>query len=344
MNQITLKKLRISNFMGCRSFEADFEDETTISGDNATGKSTIYDAFLWCLFGKNHRDEKDFSIKNTVEKSLNRQDHAVTVDLDVNGKQITLQRIYREKWEKKRGNETQEFSGHETDFFCDDVPLKATEYKNVVDSIIKEDTFKLLTNVYAFNELPWQSARKVLEQIAGTRSDEEIAKGNEDFEKLIRALNGKDFDQYKKVLQARKAQLKESIAEIPIQISEASRSKEDVAVFADQSRLDQIKAEIKSLQEKKDNISLKNKGEHEKINELQQKLSDLKVKLTQAEAKRKSNSGAELIALQSELDGLRATLSSKKRQIDIEVADHEAMIKDIHLMRRQMNSGEGIRK
>lgn len=332
MNTIFLKRLRISNFMGCREFDHEFSGETTISGDNGTGKSTIYDAFLWLLFGKNHRDEKDFYIKNTVDKSLNRQDHVVEGTLVVGGEEIILCRTYREKWQKQRGNETPEFVGHETDFTINDVPLKATEYKQRIDAIISEDVFKLITNVYAFNEMDWQSMRKILEKIAGVKTDEEIAAGNEDFQKLLRALYGKNFDDYRKQLNARKKDVKDKLEDIPVQISEASRSKQDVAIFQDESRLEQIKKEIANLQAKKDDISKKNKEVFEQINKDQQALSDLKHKLIQAKATRESSAKSGIIKAE---ETLRAATLAYDQHLKIlgsateEVADVAKNIEEI---------------
>ena len=51
---IKLQSLYIHNFKGCRERKIDFSDSvTSISGANGTGKTTIYDAFLWLLFGTN---------------------------------------------------------------------------------------------------------------------------------------------------------------------------------------------------------------------------------------------------------------------------------------------------
>lgn len=341
MNKIELQQLRISNFMGCKEFDQLFDQDTTISGDNGTGKSTIYDAFLWLLFGKNHRDEKDFCIKNTVDKSLNRQDHVVEATLIINDKETVLTRVYREKHQKQRGNETPEFVGHETDFFVNEVPHKAGEYKSFVDSIIKEDVFKLITNVYAFNEMDWQAMRKVLEKIAGGKTDEQIAAGNEDFEKLIRALSGKDFDAYSKQLAVRKKDIKEKLEKIPVQISEASKAKTDVAVFSDQTRLDQIKTEIKLLQDQKEDISKKNKLVFDKINEEQKQLSDLKTALIEATRKRTSESqkqGAEtksaIIAIEQEVELNKREAASLESSIK-SLQEESAQIQDSIVALRQ---------
>lgn len=48
-----LKKAVIRNFKGINSITVTFNPEVTnINGDNASCKSSIYDACMWCLTGK----------------------------------------------------------------------------------------------------------------------------------------------------------------------------------------------------------------------------------------------------------------------------------------------------
>src|ERR1035437_3398918 len=94
MKQVKIKTLKIINFKGIKSLTIDFSQKTDISGDNATGKTTIFDAVTWCFFGKNSLDAKDFDIKNTAETSLNRSDHSVEIEMTVDNEPVTLRRVY----------------------------------------------------------------------------------------------------------------------------------------------------------------------------------------------------------------------------------------------------------
>ena len=62
------------------------------------------ECLLWCLFGKDIEDRKDFEIKPMIKKvkSLKGQ-HSVELVLDVDSKEITLKRVLSEKMAKKRG-------------------------------------------------------------------------------------------------------------------------------------------------------------------------------------------------------------------------------------------------
>lgn len=63
MKKIELKQLRLINFKGVADQTIEFSKVTRISGANRTGKTTIYDAFTFLLFGKDSAGKQDFSIK-----------------------------------------------------------------------------------------------------------------------------------------------------------------------------------------------------------------------------------------------------------------------------------------
>jgi predicted ATP-dependent endonuclease of OLD family len=189
MKSIHIKTLKLTNFKGIKEKTVSFNlNETTISGANATGKSTLQDAFTWLLFGKDSSDRKDFNIKNTVDTDLNRQDHVVEAVLLVGDVEHTIKRVYKEKWVKKRGEETPEFTGHETEYFWNEVPVNQAEFQSKVQFILPEDQFKLLTNPLYFNQIKWQTRREMLEQLAGDVSLEEAAT-DKDLKALLDWLN-----------------------------------------------------------------------------------------------------------------------------------------------------------
>ena len=66
--KIIIKSLTLTNFKCFRSKEITFNDDvTTIKGRNGVGKTTIADAILWCLFGKNSQGQADFDLKTHDE-------------------------------------------------------------------------------------------------------------------------------------------------------------------------------------------------------------------------------------------------------------------------------------
>lgn len=199
--------------------------ETTISGANGLGKSRHFDAFLWCLFGKDTQDRKDYEVK-TRDSESNTTDKApceVIAVLNVNGDRITLRRAYVEEWVKPRGQAEEVFKGHHTDCWWNDVPVSVTEFRKRVSSIIEETTFKLLTNPEYFASLKWEDQRAILFEIAHTPSIEEIADLSDEWVLLMEAMKGKSLDDFRKELSARKKKLKEKLATIQPKI-DATRS------------------------------------------------------------------------------------------------------------------------
>lgn len=316
---VVLKSLVIDNFKGLRSFQAVFGKHNEVRGFNESGKTTTYDAFFWLLFGKNVEGVKDFPIKNTKDLSLNRLDHTVKAILDVDGEEITFARTYKEVWQKKRGEEKETFTGHTSLYFYNDVPLDLGAYNEKVSSIIGEEVFKLLTHIYYFPSLPWQAMRGALVNMASIRTDEEIAQGNEDFQRLIRALTGKNQEEYKKELAARLKRTKEEYEKIPIQINEALAAKVPVNELDDETRLQVIKSQIAELQSKKDSITESNKAVFDKINKENEELSGLKTKLSEAKSRRESGAGAARAKLESEYKTQRAVIEGQISAVEAEI-------------------------
>lgn len=149
MQHLSIQRIKLTNFKGCRSFETKFQGhETFIYGRNRSGKTTVIDAAMWLLFGKNSNDQKDFGIKTLDESGsvIPEIDHEVEADFKVGNQVITLRRCLRENWVKRRGSATTEFAGNETLFFWNDVPLKAGEYQEKVNALVDEKLSRLLTD------------------------------------------------------------------------------------------------------------------------------------------------------------------------------------------------------
>ena len=170
MKTIKLKSLTLKNFKGFTGERTYFfdGDDVNIYGDNATGKSTIVDSFLWLLFNKNSSGATDFSIKplSANGEPLHNVDYSVSAVFEVSedGKtyKTELTKVMREKWTKKRGETTSNFSGHETTYFKDGSPKLLKEYQKEVEKLCDEELFKMLTSPFYFNKMSTKSKRAFL--------------------------------------------------------------------------------------------------------------------------------------------------------------------------------------
>ncbi len=234
MKTIKIRALHLTNFKGIRSLKLDhLTDVTSIYGDNGVGKTSIFDAFTWLMFGKDSTDRKDFEVK-TLDKFNNvipKIDHEVEAVLDIDGETVTLKRILRENWVKKRGTTEAEFSGNQTTYEWNGVPMNASEYSSKINGIIDEKVFKMITNPSAFNSLKWQEQRSVLIDMSGNITDGDVANGNPEFEDLLKQLVGKTFEERKKEVKANISKSKKELHSIPTRIDEVERSKPDTSEF-----------------------------------------------------------------------------------------------------------------
>ncbi|WP_308511842.1 hypothetical protein [uncultured Veillonella sp.] len=222
-----LTKLELLNFKGLKSFTINFNGDVVIRGDNATGKTTVFDSVCWLLFGKDSLDRADFEIK-TLDggEPIHKVNHEVTGTFTLDeGGTVELKRVYREKYSSPRGGDIT-LTGHTTDYFVDGVPKKEKEYKEVVNTLIDESIFKLITNPLYFNETySWQNRRKLLLEMCGDIDDAAVINSRDDLRRLAELLEGRTVDDHRKVVAAKKTAINKELDMIPIRIDEAVRNK-----------------------------------------------------------------------------------------------------------------------
>jgi DNA repair exonuclease SbcCD ATPase subunit len=287
MKRVTIKQMTLINFKGIKSLTIDFGmAETEIRGANATGKSTIADAFNWALFGKDATGNSDskFGIKTNDPNGnvIPRIDHEVTAVLDVNGQNVELRRVLSEDWVTPRGKAEPELKGNSTAYFYNGVPLKESEYKAKINDIINEDLFRMITNPLYFPRLDWQVQRDMLLRIAGGITLEEIAKDRAEFAELLTQLSGKSLAEYKAEISARKKKLKEALELIPARIDEVARA---TPAAPDYKALEAEKTAkengIKDVEAAMQNAAEASRHEYEAQRKIQDEINGLKTKQQQ---------------------------------------------------------------
>lgn len=286
--KIELQELSITNFKGVKSQLLLPGKVTNVYGANETGKTTLYDAFLWLLFDKDSSDRSKFAIKNTVDTSLNRTDHEVKATLQVDSRTITLKKVYKEVWEKKRGSDTAVFTKNEAQYFWNDTPCNMSDYEKRLSELIKEDAFKLITSTKYFNEvLTWQRRRDALLKLAGEITNDEVIDIISDkstrasFSELINLLNeNKTIEDIKKEYASKKRNIRETLEHIPARIDELKRSipeKQDFSVIS--ANLQKKEAELTDIDELILNASKALKAKQTEQRGIQQQIFSLQREL-----------------------------------------------------------------
>lgn len=255
---IRLKQLHLENFKCHRALTLDFGGgNASIYGDNATGKTSIYDALTWLLFGKDSagNGEKNIDIKPLAPDGSVRDHQAVTEVEAVflaDGEEISLKRTYQEAWSTKRGSSEATYDGNTSEYFVDGVPCKANAYKARVAELVDEDRFRLLTTVNFFPAvMPWQKRREILFDLFGCMDDKQIMETDSRFKPLYEAMGKLSLDDYKKkVSQKRKGFLADR-NEIPARISECEKTVQDLSTLD----FDGAEAELGILAARRDQLN-----------------------------------------------------------------------------------------
>lgn len=258
MKNITLQRLELRNFKGLKSFNIEVHGENVkVFGDNATGKTTLFDAFVWLLFDKDSQNKKDFSIKTLKNgKELHGLEHEVEAAFTVGDRKLILRKVFSEKWTKKRGGAEKQFSGHTTDYYIDGVPSKKKDFTDQVAAIVDEEVFKLLTSPTYFNEqLHWQKRRNTLLEICGDITEDEVISSNKDLTKLPSILQGRSIENHRKVILARRAEINKELDKIPVRIDEIEHNLPNIEGLNKQDIERQIELTTSGIEEKQDLIS-----------------------------------------------------------------------------------------
>ena len=206
---IRINRLTLDNFKGHKHLNIQFNGQnTTIYGNNATGKTSVYDALIWLLFGKDSSGVKDFSIK-PVDSSGAVLDHnaitCVEAELMVDGRITIFKRTLQEVWTTRRGSTQQVYTGNTSNYFVDGVPCKLNVYESKIKELVPEDIFRLLTSVGYFPAtMKWQDRRATLFDMAKTMTDTEIMAQDIKFTPLMEGMGSLALDDYKKKLLAEK--------------------------------------------------------------------------------------------------------------------------------------------
>ena len=260
---IRISRLELTNFKCFRHKELTFEpDVTTIRGRNGVGKTTIADAILWCLFGKNSAGQTTFDLKTHDDqgKTIPHLDHSVEITLHVypsdgsDVRCINIRRSLKESWVKKRGATEETLKGHTTEFLVNGDSMPPKDYEKYISSLINEDLFRTITNPSFFPSKKWQEQRAFLAGMVGTIAPEEIATTHE-LSDLVKSLSdtpeGVDIIAYRKHLAYQIKQIKDKLDRIPVRLEEQNKAlPEKLDWYALEAQCAEVSRQQKEVSEK----------------------------------------------------------------------------------------------
>lgn len=343
MKEIKIEKLQLKNFKCHEDLTVELGgNDAVLCGDNATGKTSVYDALTWLLFGKDSKGngEKSIDIK-PLRPDGAVKDHAaiteVTAVLRVDGEPVCLRRALRENRTERRGGETV-CEGNVCEYAIDGIPLKKGEFDRRVAALIGEEEFRMLTGVsYFASLLDWKARRQILFDLAAVCTDRELMALNDRFLPLSEAMGSLSPEDFRKKLLAERKGLNLTRDSAPAKLSvlaemERELSQNDFA--AARSELKALLAEQKSLQN--DLALLQNNAA---VTAKEKEICQAKLKLQGLEANALRSDKAE-IALKKEIDQNEGRLLRIHEELQTEKAAAENCAEQKEKISAEIFSGE----
>ncbi|MFR5554886.1 MAG: AAA family ATPase [Roseburia intestinalis] len=334
--KLKIRSLHMENFKGIKSLDVNFSNKTSIKGQNAAGKTTVFDAFTWLLFNKNSAGEEKFNVR-PLDKDGNRIDNVeikVVAVLDVDGKEMELSKIQKQNWVKKRGTDTVTLQGNVNSFEIDGYPKSEADFKDYVSGLAQsEEMFKMLTNPQYFSSLKWKYQRDILMRLATDVSDVELAQTDAKYAPLLGELEKAPFtDDIRAKFSKALSGWKKKQDEIPVRIDEAEKSKIDVDVAEQELAKADLTRRIAECDKKIENAGSTLGDLRSKEMQLQFDMSGIAQTMNRELSNRRSNIDADLCGCKNEMDHFKATISLKEKQI----ADNAKAISDADAERKDL--------
>lgn len=352
MLNIRIMRLVLENFKCHNRIElAPAGANMTIYGDNAAGKTSIYDAFVWLLFGK---DSAGNCGNNMGIKPLGKDgeilDHnaitSVEAELEAGGQTITLRRTYREVWSTKRGSTEETYDGNTSEYYVDGVPCKKYVFDARIAELLPEETFRALTSVsYFAKDLPWQQRRNILFDMAGTMTDDQILATDERFVPLLESKGNLSLDDYRQKLLSQRKGFEKAKTDIPARISENQKKMDDLQCLD----FDGARKEADALELRQRSVSAQILAiEHDSATEDKRlQIRETQLELDKLEAENKAYLARQMTgvpdiaklkldqaALQRRMENVRTLQESQRRSLE----SYEAQIEDARQRWIQINA------
>lgn len=341
MKKIDLIFIKLRNFKGISQLNVEVKRENArIYGDNATGKTTVFDAFLWLLFDKDSNNDSKFAIQTLTGSGhkVHNLEHTVEGEFLVDGVKVHLKKVYKEKWTKKRGQAHKDFGGYTTDHFVDEVPVSKKEYVAKVETIVQEDVFKLLTSPTYFNEnVKWQDRRNILLEICGDISDEDVIASDASLAKLNDVLSGKSIEDMEKIIASRKKHINDELEKIPVRIDEIHKMIPEVQVDAAAltAQVEKLETEINELKDQRYHVT-----NGSALLDKQHQLKELEMQLTNFKRTFEADSKQEIYKLQTRIQELQGNVQIIKSDIRMNDMDKNDAERDIKVFTDRISDNE----
>ena len=206
MKNIKIKSLTLNNyrcFNGEREFHADFGEKTRVSGKNGSGKSTVMNAVMEVLTGKNADGTQADNVRPIVNgQEVEGVDVERTVVLDIDGKETEIKKITKQKRERMDGVMQYVPGSNVNSYTVDGISFNQKKLDEFIsENICPTETLLACCNPNAFLSLKSTTdMRAFLEKMAGFDLNEYIKSLGAEFSGVEEITKGHPIEQVQKTL------------------------------------------------------------------------------------------------------------------------------------------------
>lgn len=264
-----LLKLTLENFKGHGLRVVEFSPTVTrVYGANGTGKTSLFDSFCWMLWAKDSDDRTQSGNVSFYPFDPDKQGevlHNIVVKVEavveIDGAQHVLCRTMQEKWTTPNGTELPRFTGNETKLYIDGLAVKANQFDAFVKENINPEMFKLTSNPWYFPTLHWKEQRRILMELVGDISNDDVLAADASLEPLRNELANRKPEDCKKLWQQQQKAAVKDLEKTVLLINENRKhlpqieNEAEVKAELEAQRLVLMKPLEKAMQEKADILS-----------------------------------------------------------------------------------------
>lgn len=206
MKNVKIKSLTLNNyrcFSGDREFHADFGQRTRVSGKNGSGKSTVMNAVMEVLTGKNADGTQADNVRPIVDgQEVEGVDVERTVVLDIDGKETEIKKITKQKRERADGVMQYVPRSNVNSYLIDGISFTQKKFDEfIAENICPPETLLACCNPNAFLSLKSTTdMRAFLEKMAGFDLNEYINSLGAEFAEVEGITKGHPIEQVQKTL------------------------------------------------------------------------------------------------------------------------------------------------
>lgn len=350
MKEVFLRNITIDNFKGINHFEVDIECLLTqIRGNNGTGKTSVYDAYLWLLTGKDSKGSESFKVQPVDQnnETIPKLTTTVSCRFSVDGVDIVFKRSLSQKWSKPKGTDKEVLKGNSTDYFIDDVPVTATAFTlKIKDTFCDSDKLRMISSVFQFFSLPVKDARALLVQMAGDMPD---ILTEESYPRLFKDIKEtKSVEGSKqKALFARKKDEELRIG-IPLRIDENERKMpghDFAALKSEAERIERRIAEIDGILQRHADATLFDACAdlNKQLNEIRAQIEDCERSFRKEREDAVYKNKSQIESIRRKIDALSADIKTCERRsamLDLEINEYQQNLKVCRDEWRNVNASE----